>query len=176
MWVNSQYSEEFGVWVNFRQVSVLSPLCFILVLELRYADPWCILWTARRIVSPNTRCGRLAWQVMGFGSTWRRLSFWYPMLALLSSRNQESTCVLSAAMMPAITPSSALESGEPARGAVTSVPGLTARLIDGSAMSQVDFDSIIIIYEGATFCYLGGMLCFGWGCEGAIPTKFVWPR
>ena len=69
VWVNGQYSEEFGMGVGVLQGSVLSPLLFILVLEavlceFRTGVPWgllyvddlvLIIWTPRKSVSPKLK-------------------------------------------------------------------------------------------------------------------------
>ena len=59
VWVDGQYSEEFGVGVVVHQGSILSPLHFILVLEalshkFRIGVPWELLYADDRMVIANT--------------------------------------------------------------------------------------------------------------------------
>ena len=42
--------------------------------------------------------------------------------------------------------------------------------IDGRSITQVDIDGTMLNVE-ATFCYVGGMLCTGGGCDSAIATR-----
>ena len=60
LWVNGQYSEEFGVGVGVHQCSILSPLLFILVLEalsreFRTGIPWELLYTNDQVLIADTQ-------------------------------------------------------------------------------------------------------------------------
>ena len=114
VWVNGQYSEEFGMGVGVHQISDLSLLLFILVLETLVCHGsffmlmnWCSSWTPRRSISLSSRHGRLVWKAKGPLSTLRRPSYWSLVMAIMSSRHVANTLLLSALAVLATTPSNA---------------------------------------------------------------------
>ena len=138
----------------------------------------------RRIVSSNSKCGRLAWRIKGSLSTWRPISR-SMVLAMMSSRNLASTPVLSAVVVLATINS--IHCSQCMLWVHKICSGITkwlvadpnhvccrcngeAWLIDDRTVTEVYIDGTMLDME-ATFCYLGDMLCSGGGCDSVIAAR-----
>ena len=108
-------------------------------------------------------------------STRRRPSSWSLVMAMMSSRNQASTTVLSAVVVSATTSRAHSACCRSTRSAVASLSNwlltqpMSAPGVNRS-ISPLMWMSTILDLE-ATFCYLGDMLCSGGGCDSAIAAR-----
>ena len=195
--VNGQYSKEFGVGVGLHQVSVLSPLLFILVLEalsrqFRTGVPWELLYADDLAVMADSleECiARLkVWKegmerkglrvnmkktklmVSGLGLDLLRNSGAFPCAVCRSGVGVNSIQCLQCMYW-------VHKKCSGVRGRLAEDPDYAcprccdqAPPIDNRPVTQVDVDGTQLDME-SNFCYLGDMLCAGGGCKLAIVTR-----